>query len=82
MATKTISLSVPAYEKLRRARRRPSESFSQVVLRANWPEETITARELLERWSAAPTLFDDDELAAVEAAKAADAPPADKWQTP
>ena len=41
MATKTISLKLDAYEKLRAARRQPTESFSQVILRARWPEETI-----------------------------------------
>lgn len=34
MATKTISLKLEAYEKLRAARRSPDESFSEVVMRA------------------------------------------------
>jgi len=34
MATKTISLTVEAYDRLRAARRRPDESFTDVVLRA------------------------------------------------
>ena len=37
MATKTISLKMEAYEKLRNARRSPDESFSDVVLRAVGP---------------------------------------------
>ena len=45
--TRTISLKIEAYERLRTARRYPTESFSEVVLRASWPEDTVTARELL-----------------------------------
>lgn len=48
MATKTISLKVEAWERLRRARRSPTESYSEVVMRAQWPEMGITGRELLE----------------------------------
>jgi hypothetical protein len=46
MATKTITLELDAYEKLRRAKRRPSESFSQVVRRAVFPEQPLTGAEL------------------------------------
>lgn len=48
MATKTISLEMDAYEKLRRARRDPRESFSNVVRRARWEDELPRALELLE----------------------------------
>ena len=47
MSSKTISLKLEAYERLRAARRYPGESFSEVVLRATWPEDTISARDLL-----------------------------------
>jgi hypothetical protein len=47
MATKTISLKVEAWERLRRARRSPTESYSEVVMRAQWPEMGITGGELL-----------------------------------
>jgi len=46
MSTKTISVKIEAYERLRAARRYPDESFSEVVLRARWPEDTVTAGEL------------------------------------
>jgi predicted CopG family antitoxin len=47
MATKTITLELDAYEKLRRAKRAPSESFSSVVRRAEFPNEAATGRELM-----------------------------------
>jgi hypothetical protein len=42
MATKKISLRLEAYERLRRARRNPGESLSEVILRARWPGQTLT----------------------------------------
>ena len=79
MATKTISLKLDAYEKLRAARQRPSESFSQVILRARWPEETITGAELLKRYRERGGFLSEDDLERIDELKAADTPPADKW---
>lgn len=79
MAVKTVSLKTEAYERLRGARRYPGESFSEVILRARWPEETITARELLARYRAKGAHFSEAELDAMEAARAATAHPEDKW---
>jgi predicted CopG family antitoxin len=81
MAVKTISLKVEAYERLKAARRYPTESFSHVVLRATWPEDTVTARELLEVGRSGRARFTDAELDRVEALKRDDAPPEDKWAT-
>jgi predicted CopG family antitoxin len=78
MSVKTISLKMEAYERLRAARRYPTESFSEVVLRATWPEDTITARQLLERGRSGAR-FTDDELERMAALKRGDAPPEDKW---
>lgn len=53
MATKTISLEIDAYDKLKRAKRNPSESFSEVVRRAVFPGVASTAGDLLDlvsRW--------------------------------
>lgn len=47
MATKTISLELDAYNKLKRAKREPRESFSAVVRRAHW-EDITGAGQLLE----------------------------------
>lgn len=79
MATKTISLRLEAYEKLRAARRYPDESFSQVILRARWPEETVSGAELLARCREHGASFTEQELDRVEELKAADVPPEDKW---
>ena len=48
MATKTISLELDAYEKLRQAKRGPRESFSSVVRRAHWEAAALNTGELLE----------------------------------
>ena len=79
MATKTISITVDAYEKLRSARRYPGESFTQVILRATWPEDTITAAELLSRLDRVPGPFTAKDLDAIDRAKAEQREPEDKW---
>ncbi len=80
MAVKTVSLKVEAYDRLRAARRYPGESFSEVILRARWPEDTLTGAELLQRYETHGPSFTDKQLEAVEAAVAADRPPEDKWK--
>jgi len=79
MATKTISIDLEAYERLRRARRERSESFSMVIKRAVWPTPPRTAGALLEALETTPVLSEGD-LARLEEAHAADAPPKDPWQ--
>lgn len=79
MATKTISIDMEAYEKLRRARREPSESFSMVIKRAVWPTPPRTAGALLEALDRAPVLS-EETLGRLEKAQAADAPPEDPWR--
>jgi hypothetical protein len=78
MSTKTISLKKEAYERLKAARRYPTESFSEVVLRARWAEDTITAGGLLERHRKGPH-FSGDELDRMRAVHRADRMPEDKW---
>jgi predicted CopG family antitoxin len=78
MSIKTISLKEEAYNRLRAARRYPTESFSEVVLRASWSEDTVTAQALLDRYRKGAH-FSPEELERIEAARKADRAPEDKW---
>ena len=78
MGTKTISLKDEAYKRLKAARRYPDESFSEVVLRATWPEDTITASALLASLGRRSHLR-SGELDRVEAQRLRVQPPEDKW---
>ena len=69
MPTKTISLTLEAYERLRRARRRPNESFSSVVMRARWADEPVEGAEYLRIVRERGPLYSADELKTVEEAK-------------
>ena len=79
MATKTISLRVEAYEKLRRARAHPSESFSDVVMRARWDEQTVTGADLLALVRERGPLYHAEELDAIDEMKSKGKAPAHKW---
>ena len=79
MATRTVTVKDEAYRRLRAARRYPSESFTQVILRATWPEQTSTAGELLEHLRRSGPTFDEGALDRIEQAKTLDIPPEDKW---
>lgn len=80
MASKTITLKLEAYNRLRMARRYPTESFSEVVLRATWPADTSTGRQLLELYrSGRRARLSEEALDQIAAINAADAPPIDKW---
>lgn len=79
MATKTISLKTEAYERLRAARRYRDESFSEVVMRATWPEDTVTGRALLDLLGARRVRLRADELDRIDELTKGDRPPEDKW---
>ena len=79
MSVKTISLKLEAYERLRAAKRYPNESFSEVVLRARWPEDTITARELLALARARGARLSVTALDRIDSLKRRDLPAEDKW---
>jgi predicted CopG family antitoxin len=79
MATKTISLKLQAWERLRRARRSPDESFSEVVMRAQWPEVGITAEELLAVYGSTGPHLSEEALDRIQDADTSDQPPEDKW---
>jgi len=80
MATKTISIDLEAYERLRRARLAPDESFSRVIKRARWNDEVRTAAGLLTALEETP-LPEPDVLARLGEAQRADAPPEDPWHS-
>jgi len=79
MATKTISIDLEAYERLRRARRTRTESFSRVIKRAIWPIPPHTAGALLAAMEGAP-LMGEEALDRLEEAQAEDRPPEDLWR--
>lgn len=73
MSVKTLSLRLEAYERLRAARRYPTESFSEVVRRAAWPEDAVTARQLLDIRRTRTRRFTDEELDRIDALKRSEA---------
>ena len=79
MATKTISLKLEAYERLKSAKAYSNESFSEVVMRASWPEHTLTAKELVILCRERGPIFGEPELDRIDALKSSDELPEDKW---
>jgi predicted CopG family antitoxin len=78
MATKTISIDLEAYNRLNAARRHPRDSFSQVIRRAQWPNEARTCGGLLEALPGMPAA-DEAVIDFLEHAQRSDHPPDSPW---
>lgn len=75
MATKTITLEIDAYERLKRAKRTPRESFSEVVRRLPMPAGAITAGQYLALARERGALLTEDDARAIDELNLADQPP-------
>ena len=78
MATKTISLEIDAYERLK-ASKKPGESFSEVVRRAQFADPVPTGKDLLEWMRKGGSGASKSYLDEVEEAEKNDLPPDDPW---
>jgi len=78
MATKTISIDLEAYERLKRARLSARDSFSQVIKRATWEHKTKSCGDLLAALATLPTAA-ESILASLDAAQANDSAPDNPW---
>lgn len=78
MATKTITLELDAYEKLRAAKK-ADESFTEVVRRAEFTDAPLTGARLLAYLDAGGSGVSERYLESVEAAVKHDPIPDDPW---
>lgn len=78
MATKTISLEIDAYERLK-ASKKPGESFSEVVRRAQFSDPVPTGKDLLEWMRKGGSGISKSYLDEIEEAEKNDLPPDDPW---
>ncbi|MGE3313136.1 MAG: antitoxin VapB family protein [Limisphaerales bacterium] len=78
MATKTITLELDAYEKLRAAKK-AGESFSEVVRRAAFADAPLTGATLRAYYASGGSGASQGYLDSVEEASKHDPVPGDPW---
>ena len=78
MATKTITLELDAYEKLRTAKK-AGESFSEVVRRAVFSDAPLTGETFRSYLRSGGSGISEQYLVRVEEAAKRDSPPDDPW---
>ncbi len=78
MASKTITLELDAYEKLKEMKR-PGESFTEVVRRASFSDAPLTGRDLRNYLRAGGSGISERYLEAVEEAAKHDPIPDNPW---
>jgi predicted CopG family antitoxin len=78
MATKTISIDLVAYDRLCSARLSPRDSFSQVIRRAEWSQESKTCGNLLAALQGIP-VADEEVIQRLNSAQQLDLPPDNPW---
>ncbi len=78
MATKTSSIDLVAYERLCSARLGPRDSFSQVIRRAEWSQESKTCGNLLSSLMGIP-MADEGVIQRLDASQQLDLPPDNPW---
>jgi len=79
MATKTITLELDAYEKLKAAKR-GRESFSSVVRRCILPNQPKTGEMLLDYLRSRTVFFTEEELDKMDKINQNDTPPTNPWE--
>jgi hypothetical protein len=75
MSTKTITLELDAYERLKGAKRSPRESFSEVVRRLPIPGHAFVGRDLLKLREQRGAYLTEDDAAAIDELNRTDRPP-------
>jgi len=79
MATKTISIDLVAYDRLSKAKLNARDSFSQVIRRAQWQQESKTCAGVLNSLRSLPE-SDEGILHYLESAQQQDSPPDNPWE--
>ncbi len=75
VATKTITLELDAYDRLRSAKRTPRESFSEVVRRLAIPRDAVTGGQLLSLCRNRGAQLTEEDCRAIDQLNAQDQPP-------